>query len=94
MTIVRKSLTDAKPLTRAGKTRLKAVLDADINTDDIPELDDLFWRNAKLVHPVPKKQTTIRFDQDILEWFQAQGKGYQSRMNAVLRAYVEARRSE
>ena len=92
MTIVRKSLRDAEPLGKAEIARLKALKDEDIDFSDIPELDESFWENARLVMPHQKKQITIRFDRDILDWFKARGKGYQSRMNAVLRAYVEAQR--
>jgi uncharacterized protein (DUF4415 family) len=64
-----------------------------INYGDIPELDETFWKNARIVHPTePKQQLTIRFDADVVEWFKSRGKGYQSRMNAVLRAYVDAHR--
>ena len=58
------------------------------------ELDEDFWRNAEIVMPKsPKEAISLRVDQDILAWFRAQGRGYQSRMNAVLRAYVESQRS-
>lgn len=40
-----------------------------------------------------KKQVTLRLDADVLEWFRAQGRGYQTQINALLRAYVEAQRS-
>ncbi len=40
--------------------------------------------------PGPKQQLTVRFDADVVEWFKAQGAGYQTRMNAVLRSFVEA----
>ena len=43
-----------------------------------------------LVHPKPKKPISLRVDQDVLRWFKAQGPRYQSRMNAVLRAYMSA----
>ena len=50
-----------------------------------------FWKDAKVVYPeFPKEQTSIRFDADVLKWFRSQGRGYQTRMNAVLRAYYEA----
>jgi len=63
------------------------------------ELDEDFWRNAEIVMPKaapkpPKEAISLRVDQDILAWFRAQGRGYQSRMNAVLRAYVESQRTE
>jgi uncharacterized protein (DUF4415 family) len=72
---------------------LAAREDRKIDYSDIPELDETFWKNARLVEPQdPKRQLTIRFDADVVDWFKAKGKGYQSRMNAVLRAYVDARR--
>ena len=71
---------------------LAAMPDEDIDVTDIPELDEEFFRNAKLVMPAGKRQVTLRIDADVLDWFRAQGKGYQSRMNAVLRAYVAAHR--
>lgn len=67
--------------------------DSLIDYSDIPELDDDFWKNAKLVMPSEnKKQLTVRFDADVVAWFRARGKGYQTHMNAVLRAYVDAAR--
>ncbi len=70
--------------------RFRAMKDKDIDTSDIPELGEDFWKSAKLVMPQPKQSISIRVDEDVLEWFKAQGKGYQSRINAVLRAYVDA----
>lgn len=71
---------------------LGALPDEQIDRSDIPELDDAFFANAELMQPATKQQVTIRFDTDVLAWFKAQGKGYQSRMNAVLRAYMQSRR--
>jgi uncharacterized protein (DUF4415 family) len=71
---------------------LAAQPDDAIDTSDIAELGDEFFRNAKLVMPPGKRQVTLRIDADVLEWFRSRGKGYQSRMNAVLRAYVETQR--
>ncbi|MGV0877729.1 BrnA antitoxin family protein [Martelella sp. FLE1502] len=62
--------------------------DDDIDYSDIPELDEAFFREAKLVDPVAKTQITMRLDSDVLEWFRSQGKGYQTRINAVLKAYM------
>lgn len=70
--------------------RLDAMSDKDIDYSDIPALDDGFWKDAKLVIPPSKEQLTVRFDEDIIAWFRSQGRGYQTRMNAVLRAYVSA----
>jgi uncharacterized protein (DUF4415 family) len=49
-----------------------------------------FFSEARVVHPTPKQPISLRVDEDVLEWFKAQGPRYQSRMNAVLRAYMAA----
>ena len=72
--------------------RLDAMTDEDIDYSDIPELDEAFWANAKVVTPPGKKQLTLRIDADVLEWMKGQGRGYQSRINAILRAYYESHR--
>jgi uncharacterized protein (DUF4415 family) len=58
--------------------------------DAAPELDQKWFAKAVLVSPETKELISMRIDQDVLGWFKAQGKGYQTRMNAVLRAYVKA----
>lgn len=72
--------------------QIAALTDSEIDTSDIPELDDKFWANARVVKPLTKASVTIRYDHDVVEWFKSQGKGYQTRMNAVLRAYMEAKK--
>ncbi|MCF6292976.1 MAG: BrnA antitoxin family protein [Robiginitomaculum sp.] len=94
MTIVKTSLSDAKPLTKAEIKKFKARKDEDIDFSDIPELDDRFWKNARVVMPNSKEKVSIRLDKDVLEWFRSQqARGYQSRINAVLKAFVEAQQS-
>ena len=51
-----------------------------------------FWDNARVWMPERKQQITLRLDPDVIRWFKHTGKGYQSRMGAVLRSYVEAKR--
>jgi uncharacterized protein (DUF4415 family) len=51
-----------------------------------------FWDNAKLLLPETKRQITLRLDPEVIRWFRRSGKGYQSRMGAVLKSYVEAKR--
>lgn len=70
--------------------RVDALTDEDIDTSDIPPLDETFFANAILRLPHPKETITIRVDADVLDWFRSQGKGYQTRMNAVLRTYMNA----
>jgi uncharacterized protein (DUF4415 family) len=53
--------------------------------------DVKFWKNAKVVLPQPKQTVTIRLDADLLGWLRSQ-KGYQTRINAVLRTYMEAQK--
>ena len=69
---------------------IKSIKDKDIDYSDIPELDDDFWLNAKPVYPNQKKAISIRLDQDIIDYFKSDGRGYQSKINNVLRTYVEA----
>lgn len=83
--------TSASPA--RGKTdfdRLRKMRDEDIDFSDVPKLDAKFWKNAKLLMPEPKDRLTIRVDHDVVEWLKKQGPGYQTRINAILRSYMEA----
>ena len=63
---------------------------------DAPEAESLgeeFWKNARVVTLPRKTSVHLRLDSDIVDWFKAAGKGHLTRMNAVLRAYVDAQRS-
>lgn len=75
-------------ISRKRLEEIQNIPDSAIDTSDIPELDDRFWENAKMVKPITKKAISIRLDTDILDWFKSQGKGYQSSINNVLRSYV------
>ena len=58
-----------------------------------PDLGADFWASARVVYPDgPKRQLTMRLDADIVEFFKSQGRGYQTRINAVLRSFVNAQR--
>lgn len=72
--------------------RVDAMKDDDMDYTDNPPLDEKFWATAKLVLPEPKKSIGIRLDPDIVRWFKKQGAGYQTRMNAVLRTYMESQK--
>ena len=52
-------------------------------------LPDDFWQGARVVTPVTKQAISIRLDEDVIDWFRATGPKYQTRINAVLRSYVE-----
>jgi uncharacterized protein (DUF4415 family) len=62
----------------------------DIDYSDILELDESFFTKATVELPKPKDSITLRVDHDVLYWFKQFGKGYQTKMNAVLKAYVKA----
>ena len=83
-------------MSKVSKTdwkRLSAMKDQDIDTSDIPELGDVFFERAELRTP-PKQAVTIRLDADVLEWFRGQGQGYQTRINQLLRMYMDAKRQK
>jgi uncharacterized protein (DUF4415 family) len=76
-----------------SKKRLKeiaAIPESEIDTSDIPEMGKGFWAKAELKLPESKKAISLRVDTDVLNWFKKKGKGYQSRMNLVLKSYVDA----
>jgi uncharacterized protein (DUF4415 family) len=70
--------------------RLRAMRDEEIDFSDLPEQGEDFFNDATLRLPQPKETVCISLDRDVLEWFKAQGKSYQSRINSVLKAYKEA----
>ncbi|MDI7776174.1 BrnA antitoxin family protein [Asticcacaulis sp. EMRT-3] len=76
--------------TELTPTELAALPDSDIDYSDIPELDDDFWKSAKVVMPETTQPVTLRVKSSVLEAFKATGKGYQTRMNAVLESYVRS----
>ncbi len=73
-----------KPMTAA---EIAAIPEDQIDFSDIPELDEAFWKNARLVEPDRTQLVTLRVKKSVLDAFKAQGKGYQTRMNAVLESY-------
>lgn len=93
MGTVRIKVTGKQVLSKEALERFDKIKDEDIDTSDIPELDREWFAKARLVTRAERKQQmTIRLDADIVDWFKAQGKGYQTHMNAVLREYVKAHR--
>ena len=87
--LVRRTLTDS-PMTPARKRKLAKVTsrpDSEIDFSEIPPLKESFWKNAvrnPFYRPV-KQQLTVRLDADVVVWLRQQGKGYQTRLNQVLR---------
>ncbi len=88
--IVRSILADVKltPKMKRELEKLARMRDEDIDLSDIPEATEKFWKNA-IRNPwyrPRKEQVTLRIDADVLAWLRQQGKGYQSRLNSLLRA--------
>ncbi len=86
---------------RRGKTnwaRVDALSDRQIekairsDPDAAPLLDRKWFAKATVVVPEPKVPISLRVDREVVDWFKSRGARYQSRMNAVLKAYMEAHR--
>ncbi len=92
---MRQNTDDIPTRGRANLARLRAMTEEEIMRTSPPELANLpddFWASAVLVPPIPKQAISLRVDDDVLDWFRRQGPGYQSRMNAILRTYMERMR--
>ncbi len=94
---VRFKLNPAKltKLSAKERARLVAMKDSDIDFSDIPPIRNVPWTRPGLLAPeAAKTQITLRVDSDVLAYFRSTGARYQSRMNAVLRAYMSAHDAE
>lgn len=96
--VVSYSLETLPPLSDGQKAKLRALgkrPEREIDLSDAPEMSALEWKNAdrgRFYRPV-KHQITARIDADVLAWLKSQGKGYQSRINAILRREMLAAHS-
>jgi uncharacterized protein (DUF4415 family) len=81
--------TDWKRLGSLSAREIKRAVEAD---PEARPTDKNFWKKAKVTLPLPKQTVTIRLDADLLGWLRQQ-EGYQTRINAVLRTYMEAHKS-
>ncbi len=83
---------------RTDWARLDALKDDDIDLSDTPEITPEMFAKAVVrrgLKPVsPKAQITLRIDRDVLDWYKKQGRGYQTRINALLRAYMQAHKTK
>ena len=78
-----------KPI-KSDLARIDRMRDKDIDFSDVPPLDNTFLKRATIPWPPVKKQLTIRLDADVLEWLKGHGKGYQTRINRILRVVMES----
>ncbi|WP_333825546.1 BrnA antitoxin family protein [Pinisolibacter sp.] len=83
----RKGRTDWVRLRAMSDEAIEAAATADAEN---PPADDDHWAHATVGLPPAKVPVNAKFDADVVAWFKAQGRGYQTRMNAVLRRYMEA----
>ena len=84
-TIVRYTLAEIEAKIARGESRTRK------NAPEAESLGEEFWSKAKVVMPRIKEPVSLRVDADVLDWFKSQGPGYLTRMNAVLRSFVEAK---
>ena len=85
-TIVRHSLSQIRAMRERGEDQTSS------NAPEAESLGEDFWSRARIVMPASKTSVHLRLDKDVVDWFKANGKGHLTRMNAVLRAYVEAQK--
>jgi len=81
--VIRKSIKSDLP-------RIDRMKDSEIDYSDIPALDKSFLKRATAAWPPEKKQLTIRLDSDVLAWLKRDGRGYQTRINRILRVVMES----
>lgn len=68
--------------------RISKLSDKDIDYSNIPETDEKFWSDAEVLFPTKKTHVSIRLDDDIISWFKQFGRGYQTKINSVLKSYI------
>ena len=81
----------SKKSIKSDLARIDQFKDAEIDYSDIPPLDKSFLKKATTAWPPAKKQLTIRLDADVLAWLKSHGRGYQTRINRILRVVMESR---
>lgn len=92
---MKKAATSKK--SRTDWRRIDALKDEDIDLSEVPEVSPEMFAQAVVrrgLKPVPRKaQLTLRVDSDVLDWFRKQGQGYQTKINALLRGYMDAHKA-
>lgn len=76
---------------KSDLARIDKLADKDIDLSDIPALTSAFMKKATVPWPPEKAQLTIRLDRDVLDWLKSEGRGYQTRINHILRLAMEVR---
>ena len=81
----------SKPTSQTDWAKVSALTDAEIDTSEIPPLDESFFQDARLrLPPRPLVEVTLHLDPRLIDWFKQQGPSYEQLINAALRIYVQA----
>lgn len=86
------SESDLKSTSETNWDRIAAMSDEEIDTSDIPPLDEKFFENAQLRMPQGKVFVTVSVDKDVIDWYQSQGEESKALMSAALKIYADAHR--
>jgi uncharacterized protein (DUF4415 family) len=86
------SVKNSRKPSETDWAKIDQMTDEEIDTSDIPPLDDEFFDRAKWRMPEEKKTVTLSVDSEVLKWFESQGADFQHRINAALRIYADAHR--
>ncbi len=94
--IVKYSSNNLPEVTKEEIQRFKKIKEEEIDFSDIPELDENWFKSAKIVYPKKKRTVSVPVESEVLEWFKthAQGKKYQILMSAVLKAFVQSQKEK
>lgn len=91
--IVRRTAADLQTRRYQGKSKVdwKAAAKRPLPSGSDPDdaMEEIAWATTELPTPRRKQHTSLRLDADMLAWFRAQGRGYQTKINAILRSYFE-----
>ena len=85
---------DLKKPSGTNWARVSEMADEEIDTSDIPPLDEAFFADARLRMPENRVSVTLDVDAEVLEWFKAQGEDFRNRINAALKIYAEAHKEQ
>lgn len=85
---------DLKKPSGTNWARVSEMTDEEIDTSDIPPLDETFFADARLRVPDKLVSVTLDVDAEVLEWFKAQGEDFRNRINAALKIYAEAHKEQ
>ena len=86
------SENNLKNISQTNWAKLETMTDEEIDTSDIPPLDEKFFANARLRMPRGKIAVTVSVEKEVVDWYQAQGEESRALMSAALKIYAEAHR--